>query len=95
MVVGIAGPLTKELINVDWREEEIPDIPGFPLIAYIVNGLIKRGIHVIVYTNAYNIKTCKVFYGDNLTLCIGRRTQHPGRNFFAFPIRCIFCQKCF
>lgn len=87
MKVGIAGPISLKLINQDFDEFEIPEKHyEFPFMASLVNGLLEKGIEVVVYTNALGIDNPIVIEKEKITICIGRRRQSPGRRFFNIEI---------
>ena len=52
------------------------------MTAMLVNGLINRGYKVVAYTTSTNLKEPLVYKGKDLTLCIGRRDPHAGRDLF-------------
>lgn len=82
MVIGIAGPISLSLLKYDFMGQKLPAAYSFPLIAHLVNGLLKRGHNVIVYALSSEIKEPFVFEGGQLTVCVGRYQPHPGRDFF-------------
>ncbi|MDP4195858.1 MAG: glycosyltransferase family 4 protein [Bacteroidota bacterium] len=82
MVIGIAGPMSLELINFDYGNRKIPAGYPFPMISFFINALIKRGHRVVAYTFSKEIEEPIVFESEKITICVGRWSEHPGRNFF-------------
>lgn len=83
MKIGIAGPISLELLNVNLEDSEIPSgLMKFPMIAFIVNSLMENGHELVIYTCATNIKAPIVIKKDKVTICICHRKPSPGRRFF-------------
>ncbi len=82
MTIGIAGPMALKMINMDWQGHKIPEGYNFPMISIIINELISKGYNVVAYTMSGDVESPQVFKGKNITICVGRRTDQPGRKFF-------------
>ncbi|QHT69803.1 glycosyltransferase family 4 protein [Rhodocytophaga rosea] len=86
MKIGIAGPITLGLIDFDFKGAKVPQTYSFPLIANLVNALVKRGHQVVVFTTSDEIDEAICFKNEKITICIAKSESHPGRNFFR-PVR--------
>jgi L-malate glycosyltransferase len=86
MKIGIAGPITLSIIDFDFKGEKVPQTYSFPLIANLVNGLVKRGHQVVVFTTSHEIEEAVCYKNENITICIAKSEPHPGRSFFR-PVR--------
>lgn len=84
MKIGIVGPMSLRLLNFDWGNEEVPGGYSFPMISMLINALVARGHQVVAYTYSEGLSEPKVFVNENLTICVGRRFPHPGRNMYKF-----------
>lgn len=82
MKIGIAGPITLKLLNVDFGDTVFPQTHSIPIIAHIVNGLLSREFEVIVYTTSSEINQSLVWKSNAITICIAPSEPHPGRDFF-------------
>jgi len=83
MKIGIAGPISLNMLNVHFYEGELPEkVRSFPLMAHIVNGLCDLGHEIIIYTTAHNIGASIVLKKENITVCIANRSPSPGKRFF-------------
>jgi len=83
MKIGIAGPISLDLLNVEFKENEIPNgVFSFPMIAIIANGFLELGHEVIIYTYARNIEHPITIKKNQITICIGKHSPSPGRRFF-------------
>ena len=83
MIIGIAGPMTLELLKKELPENiELPSGYPFPMTAMLVNGLIERGYRVIAFTTSKGIQEPLVLHGHKLTLCIARWQPHAARDLF-------------
>lgn len=83
MTVGIAGPMSLELIDIDWKGKKVPEGYPFPLTSYIINALLDKGVKVVAFTNSFDIEEPVVFHDEKITICVGRKSQRPGRSFFS------------
>jgi len=83
MIIGIAGPMSLELLKKKLPENiELPSGYPFPMTAMLVNGLIERGYRVIAFTTSKGIQEPLVLHGNKLTLCIARWQAHAARDLF-------------
>lgn len=82
MKIGIAGPMSLELLKFDYGNRKIPYGYPFPMISFFINGLLDKGFKVVAYTYSEDINEPTVFESDNLIICVARRGVHPGRDFF-------------
>lgn len=83
MKIGIAGPVALDLLDFDFKGEHIPLYHGFPLMSYLVNGLMKRGHQIVIYSTSDKISEPFVYKNEQLTICLGRHEPHAGRDMFA------------
>ncbi|ARS34505.1 glycosyltransferase family 4 protein [Pontibacter actiniarum] len=84
MVIGVSGPVDIDLLECDFGNAPIPSTNAFPLVSHFINGLIKRGHHVVVYTNSGELTEPTVIRSKQVTLCICPTKPQPGRRFFKF-----------
>lgn len=82
MKIGVAGPMTLDLLNYDWQDREVPKSYAFPLISNMINALLERGHEVVAYTTSTSVKKPMVFQNENLTICVARREPHAARDLF-------------
>lgn len=83
MIVGIAGPMSLELLRDNLPEDiDLPVGYPFPMTSMLINALINRGHKVIAYTTSTGIDKPLVYNGGKLTLCIGRREPNAARDLF-------------
>ncbi len=83
MKIGIAGPISLNLVKHNFKNVTFPQSYDFPLIAFFVNVLLYRGFEIIIYTTSVEINEPSVFESDQLTICIApRRKTHVARDFF-------------
>ncbi|WP_266204817.1 glycosyltransferase family 4 protein [Pontibacter kalidii] len=96
MVIGVSGPVDVELLECDFGNVPIPSTSTFPLVSYYINGLVKRGYHVIVYTNSAELTEPTVLRSKQVTLCISPARPQPGRRIFKYEreqLKAIMCQN--
>ncbi|WP_439883351.1 glycosyltransferase family 4 protein [Pontibacter sp. MBLB2868] len=84
LTIGISGPINLQLLNWQYKNEDLPETNEFPLTSHLINALLKRGYNVIGYTNSNTIAEPLVLQDGNLTVCIGRTKPQPGRRIFKF-----------
>jgi len=82
MKIGIAGPMTLNLLDFDFKGAEIPKGYPFPLISNIINALRARGHEIVAYTTSWDVKETKVFNDGKFTICVCPRWRNAGRTFF-------------
>ena len=82
MKIGIAGPISIDVLNSDLGNDVDLWIYKFPLMSHLANELVKKGHHVIIYTYARELDKPVVLKDENFTICIGRREPHSGRDIF-------------
>lgn len=82
MKIGVCGPVNLSLLDWENRPELLPSTNAFPLTSHLVNGLLRRGFQVIVYTNSGDIVEPVVFKDNRLTVCVSVEKKQPGRRFF-------------
>lgn len=86
MKIGVCGPVNLQILDWKNKPESLPSTNSFPLTSHLVNGLLKRGFQVVVYTNSGAIKEPLVFEDDQLKVCIAREKPQPGRRAFQFEV---------
>jgi L-malate glycosyltransferase len=84
MIIGIAGPMTLSLLDCPFDKSTFPKGYPFPMVSFLINGLLKKGYKVRAYTTSDEIKDPVVYAHDQLTICIGRRYPHAARDFFKY-----------
>ncbi|WP_276497252.1 glycosyltransferase family 4 protein [Pontibacter litorisediminis] len=84
MVIGVSGPVDIKLLECDFGDTAIPNTNTFPLISHFINALIKRGYHVIAYTNSGEVSEPTVLHSKQVTVCIGCTKPQPGRRVFNY-----------
>lgn len=79
MRVGIAGPMSLELLNFDQKVENLP--MGYPasLISKIINSFVKEGIKVVAFTSSPDINKNFIKETENLILCVVPQRVHAAR----------------
>lgn len=82
MKIGIAGPVALDLLDFDFKGQHIPVFNGFPLMSYLVNGLMKRGHQIVIYSTSNVITEPFIYENEQLTICLGRHEPHAGRDLF-------------
>lgn len=84
MKIGIAGPMTLRLLDLDIKNGcNIPIGYDSPAISVLINALLKCGHSVVAYTTSIGIARPIVYEGEKLTVCIGRRRErHVARDLF-------------
>lgn len=83
MNIGVAGPMTLSMLDLDQHKSELPIGYNFPLISVIMNAYLKRGHHVVGFTTSTGISSMKVYKKNNLTVCVvPRRENWAARDFF-------------
>jgi len=84
MHIGYAGPVSLDLLNFDWKQfGAIPTGYPFPMAAFFVNGLMKKGHNVTVFTTSEGLDIPVTLKSDKLSICIARREAHAARDFFS------------
>lgn len=86
MTIGVAGPIDLRILDWDLKDTSLPPTNAFPLTSHFINALLKRGFHVIAYTNSTEIAEPMVLESGNLKVCISRQKPQPGRRFFLFEV---------
>lgn len=87
MTIGVCGPVDLKTLNWDYSGADIPQAHAVPLTTSFVNGLLKRGFKVIVYTNSPETEEPLVFRTEQVTVCVGRQKPQPGRRFFQYEVK--------
>jgi L-malate glycosyltransferase len=82
ITIGVAGLMSLELLNINTKGRAFPVGYKFPMISHLINGILRQGYKVICYTTSSDIDEPLVFEDERITVCIARRSDHPGRNFF-------------
>lgn len=86
MKIGVCGPVNLEVLAWKEKPDFLPSTNSFPLTSHLVNGLLKRGFDVVVYTNSSTIQEPLIYDDGQLKVCIGREKPHPGRRMFQFEV---------
>lgn len=86
MKIGVCGPVNLQILDWENRPSDLPATNSFPLTSHLVNGLLKRGFEVVVYTNSGVIDEPRVYDDGQLKVCVGREKPQPGRRLFQFEI---------
>jgi glycosyltransferase involved in cell wall biosynthesis len=84
MRIGIAGPISLSLLLFDGKgPDHLPGCADAPIIASIVNGLVRRGHQVVVYTTSPVITEPYVYSTGNPAICVAPgRTTHRSRDLY-------------
>ena len=82
MNIGIAAPITLNLLKPLKNEKDLPIGYDFPMTSSLVNSFLDKKYKVTVYTTSENISEPIIIDKENLTLCIARRMPHAGRDLF-------------
>jgi glycosyltransferase involved in cell wall biosynthesis len=84
MIIGIAGPMTLNLLDFNIESQRnIPIGYDFPMASMLINAILKRGHKVVAYTTSIGIDKPLIYKGKNLVVCIGRRRKcHSARDLF-------------
>ena len=86
MTIGVCGPVDLRLLECDLPASVFPKTTGFPLVSHFINGLLRRGYNVVVYTNSIEVKEPLILNSGPLKICIARQKAQPGRRFFNYEI---------
>jgi L-malate glycosyltransferase len=86
MKIGVCGPVNLQILDWEKKPDLLPPTNSFPLTSHLVNGLLKRGFEVVVYTNSSAIKEPLVYSDNRLKVCIAREKPKPGRRMFQFEV---------
>ncbi len=86
MKIGIAGPMSLELLNYDFEgQTTVPAGYSHPPISMLINSLVRRGHNVVAYTTSTGISDPVVYAGGGLTICVARRRKrHAARDLFKY-----------
>ena len=87
MYVGIAGPISLELLNFNEKMENLPFGSPFPMISMLVNRLLKEGINVVVFTSSPGITRRFIIETKNLILCVIPQRIHAARYFYKTELK--------
>jgi L-malate glycosyltransferase len=79
MKIGIAGPMSLELLNFNKKIEDLPYGIPFPMISMLINGLLKKGLKVVAFTSSPGIAKSYIRETENLVLCVVPQTIHSAR----------------
>ncbi len=79
MKIGIAGPMTLELINFKEKVEKIPYGIPFPMISMLINGLLKEGHQIVAFSSSPGITESFIKETENLVLCVVPQRAHAAR----------------
>lgn len=72
--LGMAGPVSLDLIaHPDGFPRDLPEGYPAPIVAHFVNGLLRRGHHVTVFTTSKGIQEPRVIEQGQLIVCIAPR----------------------
>ncbi|UZR93202.1 glycosyltransferase family 4 protein [Chondrinema litorale] len=80
MKIGIAGPMSIDLLDFDFNGESVPEGYKFPMTSALVNGVLKKGHEVVAFTTSRGISEPVVFESDKLTICVAPTPEHPLRS---------------
>ena len=87
MRIGVAGPMSLELLDFNERIEELPSGYPFPMISMFINSLLKKGKNVVAFTSSPGIKISFIKETENLILCVIPQTIHPARSGYKSEIK--------
>ena len=82
MKIGIAGPVTINLLRGLEDRSGLPHGYPHPPLSALVNGLWDRGHELVVYTTSTNLPEMQIVRAPRLTLCIARREPQAARDLF-------------
>lgn len=82
MKVGIASPMSLELLNIDQKVENLPKGYPFPMNSILINGLLKEGIQIVAFTSSPGINKSFIKETENLILCVVPQATHSARYFY-------------
>ena len=82
MKIGIAGPMTLELLNFNEKVENLPYGIPFPMISMLINGLLKEDHEVVAFTSSPGINKSFIKETEHLVLCVVPQNIHPARYFY-------------
>ena len=90
MKIGVAGPVSLNLLTDYLDGGTAPTTYSFPLISHLIRGILERGHEVSVFALSPEVTSPVTINGRKLTVHIGRyRTQHRARDFFAAERRAL------
>lgn len=87
-LLGMLGPATprelREFLEPGTAPESLPPGSSGTPVVLLTRELLRRGQRVVLFMLDATLEREAVFRGPLLTICAGpRRTDHPGRDFFA------------
>lgn len=85
MKIGISGPISILELSEYLYDNNLPRGLESPVLTNIVKEYLKIGHEVIVFTLDKSIKKPIIFYGENITVCVGRyrkRSWNRAKDFF-------------
>ena len=86
MKIGVCGPVNLQILEWERKPDFLPPTNSFPLTSHLVNGLLKRGFEVVVYTNSTALNEPLILEDGRLKVCIAREKKQPGRRIFQFEV---------
>ena len=89
MRIGIAGPMTLELLKPYLPDScPLPQGYPFPMTAILVGELLQRGYEITAYTTSTDITETYTVSGPKLTLCVSpSRPRHRAKTLFREDVR--------
>jgi glycosyltransferase involved in cell wall biosynthesis len=87
MKIGIAGPMSLDLIDHSIDKRKLPEGYPFPPMSSFVNGFLRKGHEIIAFTYSRGIEKPLILKDDKITICIAkRREKHAARDFFKYEV---------
>jgi glycosyltransferase involved in cell wall biosynthesis len=86
MKIGIAGPVDLQLLDLH-DNHKLPQGYNIPLLSFMVNYFVKRGIKPIIYSSSKGLKKPVIIEDHNMILCFARQDVQSGRKFFRQEIK--------
>ncbi len=85
MKIGISGPISILELSEYLYDKNLPIGLESPVLTNIVKEYLKMGHEVVVFTLDKSIKKAMVFYGENITVCVGiyrKKSWNRAKDFF-------------
>jgi hypothetical protein len=82
MKIDIAGPMSLNLLDFDFKGVKVPKGYTFPLVSNIINALRVIGHEIVAHTTSWYLKETLVFKNESFTICVCPRRGNAGRTLF-------------